>query len=73
MYPAEWQNFTSELPVDTGLSEVIELVKAVRNRCDACLDLHAMGNREHLLHTILEDLYDDAQAIIDEYCIDDRD
>jgi len=71
-YPPEWRTFTGELPMDTGLSELMELIKAIRNRCDACLDLHCIG-REHLLHTILEDLYDDAQTIIDEYCIERND
>jgi len=72
-YPASWKNFTGEPPIDTGLAELMELIKAIRNRCDVCLDLYALGDREHLLHTILEDLYDDAQTIIDEYCIERND
>lgn len=48
---------------------LIELIKAIRNRCDAVLAMQKLPDTEHLMATILEDLHEDSQAIIDDYCI----
>jgi hypothetical protein len=61
------QNFTGELP-DMGLNELTEYVKAIRNRCDIYLDIIQRGSVSHAIYTLLEDLYEDAQLIADEYC-----
>jgi hypothetical protein len=56
----------------TGLAELTELVKAIRNRCDIYLVLQE-AKATHLQATLLEDLYKDAQTIIDEYCVERQD
>ena len=50
------------------LEELTELIKSIKNRCDIYL-LICHSGAEHLLPTLLEDLYVDAQQIIDEYCV----
>ena len=56
--------------------ELVELIKAIRNRCAVILliwNMRASRKEEdgidYALPTILEDLYQDSQAIIDKYCI----
>ena len=56
--------------------ELRELVKSIRNRCDITTILLELGDNNigsdyplHLLPTILEDLYEDAQTIVTEYCV----
>ncbi len=72
-YPPEWRTFTGEPPMDTGLLELTELVRAIRNRCDIYMLACDNPEAHRLLPTLLEDLYDDAQTIIDEYCIERND
>ena len=52
-----------------ALHELKELVKSIRNRCEIFL-LIAYQDNAGLFPTILEDLYVDAQKIIDEYCVE---
>ena len=48
------------------MNELEELLKSIRNRCFiAAIIIH----EPHLLPTILEDLYEDAQTIVMEYCV----
>ena len=57
--------------MDTELEDLGELIKAIRNRCDIWLLLQESKEIErikHLYPTLLEDLYTDAQTILDEYC-----
>ena len=57
--------------------ELTELIKSIRNRCDiyilitniSSLSHEERADVEHLLPTLLEDLFTDAQEIIDNYCI----
>ena len=58
--------------------ELIELIKAIQNRCAIILLIWDMrANRtgedkiDYALPTILEDLYTDAQTIVDNYCVKD--
>jgi len=51
--------------------EVTELIKAIRHRCDIYLILADMENTGHLLPTVLEDMHEDSQAIIGEYCVEE--
>jgi len=57
---------------ETGLKELAELLKAIRNRCDTCV-LLIEHNATHLLATQLEDIHEDSQTIMDEYCIERQD
>ena len=70
-YPDDWTSFTGD--ANTGLSERTELVRAIANRCEIYLILQSVENTEHLIPTVLEDLFDDAQMVIDEYCIERQD
>ena len=51
--------------VDEGL---IELIKAIRNRCDILLAIQGFDDLQDTIPTLLEDLHEDSQAIMDEYC-----
>ena len=57
-------------------SEVTELIKAIRNRCEIYLtlcnsvDLPAL---EPAIPTLLEDMCEDAQTIATEYCAENND
>ena len=63
-----WRNVTGDCPVDTGLCELTELVKSIKNRCDIYLSIREIPELQAQLYTILEDLCEDAQTILDEYC-----
>jgi len=59
--------------------ELIELIKAIQNRCAIILLIWSMrANRkeedriDYALPTILEDLHEDSQAIIDGYCTENK-
>jgi len=58
--------------MDTGLTELAELLKAIRNRCDAAI-LLIQQNHTNLLATLLEDIHEDSQTIVDDYCIEKND
>ena len=64
-----WTNFTGTIPerglVDEGL---IELIKAIRNRCDVLLRIQGVEDLQDAIPTLLEDLHEDSQAIMDEHC-----
>ena len=69
----EWTNFTGELErglVDEGL---IELIKAIRNRCNVLLAVQGFDDLQGAIPTLLEDLHEDSQAIMDEYCMEGYD
>ena len=51
--------------VDEGL---IELIRAIRNRCNILLAIQGFGDLQNAIPTLLEDLHEDSQAIMDEYC-----
>jgi hypothetical protein len=58
------ESFSTDAPV-------IDLVRSVRNRCDAVLFLHKLGPDTHYVYpTLLEDMYEDCQELIDLYCIE---
>ena len=77
-YPPDWasstgckpDNFTGEVPEDT--MELVELIRAIRNRCDIFLALYPVGGTSHAWPTLLEDLGEDAMDILETYCIDDN-
>jgi hypothetical protein len=50
---------------------LFDLARAIRNRCDILLLLQRWGSAGHLIPTILEDLYQDSQTLVDRYCVDD--
>ena len=54
-------------------TELTELVRAIRNRCDIYLILKEVVKTEHLMPTLLEDLFIDAQEIMDSYCVEKHD
>lgn len=57
---------TKIIEVDTNL---VELVKSIRNRCLIFLILLERPEAPGLVATLLEDIYQDAQEIIDDYCV----
>ena len=52
--------------------EVTELIKQIRNRCDLYILVCQNPIADHLLPTLLEDVHEDSQAIIDGFCVEDR-
>ena len=51
--------------MDEGL---IDLVKAIRNRCNILLAIQDFEDLQDAIPTLLEDLHEDSQAIMDEHC-----
>lgn len=53
--------------MDTRLTE---LIKAIRNRCDIYLVLQDDAEKiKHAIPTLLEDMHEDSQEIIYNYCV----
>ena len=55
------------------MDRLTELIKAIRNRCDIYLALQDNADAEkikHIIPTLLEDMHEDSQAIVDEYCVE---
>jgi len=79
MSPPPWETTTLPAEAITGDMEIeneyndrlVEIIKQIKNRCDAVLWLLENPDSFYVLPTILEDIYQDAQLIIDEYCIHD--
>ena len=71
-YPNEWKTYTGEIRhphIFKTDSELIELVKQIRNRCDIFLAIQGNEGLNYAMPTILEDIYEDCQQVIDDYCI----
>ena len=49
--------------------ELKELVKSIRNRTEIFLLICDLPHAQKLLATLLEDLFQDAQTIIDKHCV----
>ena len=52
--------------------DVTEIVKSIRNRCDIYILIKDNPMANHLLPTLLEDLHSDSQAIIEGFCVDEK-
>ena len=66
-----WNTYTGDksFTADEGLPD---LVRAIRNRCDALLYLSRLGSDVHYVFpTLIEDMYEDCQELIDTYCIEE--
>ena len=70
------ETYTGEVPkgeVNSSLSDLTELVKQVRNRCDIYLLLlrshYCEESIQPLLPTLLEDMFEDCQQVIDHHCV----
>lgn len=48
--------------------DLMELVKSIKNHCDIFLQIAQQPQLMHTIYTILEDLCQDAQRIITDYC-----
>lgn len=76
-YPEDWtrfagckpNNYTGELPQEET-DELVELIRAIRNRCDIFLALYSVPNSKKWWATLLEDLCEDSQDVLKFYCID---
>ena len=54
------------------MDRLTELIKAIRNRCEIYLALQDNADAEKIKHaipTLLEDLHEDSQEIIYNYCV----
>ncbi len=54
------------------LKERDELIKQIRNRCEAYLLLRSLPNAleiDHLMPTLIEDIFEDCQELIDSHCV----
>ena len=78
-YPPEWKSFTGECECNMPQNDMVDIIKAIRNRCNTILVLTKMENVSELvlnidilpcLHTLLEDLHEDSQKLIDDHCIE---
>lgn len=68
-----WENTTCPDCEDTGpegyvCTEMVELIKQIRNRCDILL---AVSDIDSLCpETLIEDIYEDAQELLD-FCVEE--
>jgi len=53
---------------DNSLHELSETLKSIRNRCEISITLINFGYCQEHLATLLEDIFIDAQTILDGYC-----
>lgn len=67
-YPVEWRTWTGVNPVECD-EHLVELVRQVKNRCDLFLYVCNIPDLKHTLATILEDMHEDSQAIMHDYCV----
>ncbi len=67
--PFPFQTITGD-PWEEDVDNFHESIIAMRNRCDVLLELNQHDDLAHLIPTILEDLYEDCQRLIDEYATD---
>ena len=51
---------------------ITELIRQIRNRCDIYMLIKDDPNAGYLLPTLLEDIHEDSQAIIDGFCIEEN-
>lgn len=63
-----WEAITG----DTGeeIDDFHETVKAMRNRCDVLLELNEHSDLFYAIPTVLEDLFEDAQRLVEDYAVD---
>jgi len=55
-------------PYDVPLAEEL---RALRNRCDAVLSILEIPDAFYVVHTLIEDIFESAQEIVDEYCVEE--
>ena len=67
-YPQDWMNYTGDMPEE--VDELVELVKAIRNRCNIFLLIASTPCTSHLWPTLLEDLGEDAIEVLESFCVD---
>lgn len=53
--------------------EVYDLAGSIRNRCDLIEYIAETGEFHRCLATLCEDVFEDAQALIDDWCVLDND
>jgi hypothetical protein len=68
-YPEAMVGDTTINGMDTD--ELAEIIKSIRNRCDVVLTLLEHCGTDNLIPTVLEDLYQDSQLLIEQYCTED--
>jgi len=63
-----WQTTT----IEGNDAELIEQLKAIRNRIDAVMWLLENPDAFYTIHTLLEDIVESADIILEDYCIEDE-
>ena len=66
-----WETITGDTGIDGYDDELTEELKSMRNRCDAILWLLENPNAFYTINTLLEDLFEKLQMVVEDYCIDD--
>ncbi len=56
---------------ENELKECDEFILSIRNKCDIYNILRKNPEFDYLLPTVLEDLYQDAETIVLEYCTEE--
>ena len=69
----DWDDLpvTTTEDCDTSDEFLIDLLDRIGKACDIAKVLIADKNADHLWCRIFEDIYEDAQCLVDEYCVDD--
>jgi hypothetical protein len=59
--------------IEESDAELIEQLNSMRNRIDAVLWLLENPNAFYVLHTLLEDIYEAAEIILEDFCVEGND
>ena len=55
---------------DTEIDDLHETLTSMRNRIDVLLELNEHDDLAHTIPTVLEDLYEDCQRLVEDYAFD---
>ena len=51
------------------IADMLDLALSIRNRCNALLALKDSGKLSSICCTLIEDNLEDAQKLVDDYCV----
>jgi len=64
-----WESLTGD--TDTEYDDFHDTVTAMRNRIDVLLELNQHEDLSYAIPTILEDLYENCQRLLEDYCFEE--
>ena len=56
------------MSAELSVEEALEYIESIRRKCEIAALVHKQG-RDDLLPTVFEDLYEDAQTVVEGFCV----